>query len=60
VVGVSSNTDYMTPEEVKEVEEAAFAVIERFHVRRGDPSLRPEGSRPVTIVLSATVAPKKP
>jgi hypothetical protein len=59
-IGVSNNTDYMTPAEIKEVEDAAFAVIERFHVRRNDPSLRPEGSRPVTIMLSATVAPEKP
>jgi helix-turn-helix protein len=59
-IGVSNNTDYMTPEEVKEVENAAFGILEKFRERRTDPSLRPEGSRPVTILLSASVAPEKP
>ena len=52
-IGVSNNTDYMTPEEVKEVENAAFAILEKFRERRTDPSLRPEGSRPVQIIRLA-------
>jgi predicted ArsR family transcriptional regulator len=58
-IGFNNNTDYMTPDEVKEVETTVLALLEKYHERRTDTSLRPEGSRPVTILLSATVAPKK-
>jgi hypothetical protein len=59
-IGVSNNTDYMTPAEIKEVEEAVYAILDKFFERRADPARRPAGSRPVTIMLSATVAPEKP
>jgi hypothetical protein len=59
VLGVTNNTDFMTPAEVAEISDAVVAMLEKFSGRRTDPSLRPEGSRPVTILVSKTVAPEK-
>lgn len=59
-LGVTNNTDYMTAAEVAEVADTIRAMLDKFAERRGDPSLRPEGARPVTIMLSSSVAPQKP
>jgi predicted ArsR family transcriptional regulator len=60
VLGTNNNTDFMTPDEVQEVGDTVRALLDKFHDRRTDPSLRPEGSRPVTILLATSVAPQKP
>lgn len=60
VLGVTNNTDYMTPDEVEEIAETVRAMLDKFADRREDPSSRPAGARPVTIMLTSTVAPKKP
>jgi predicted ArsR family transcriptional regulator len=59
-IGVTNNTDYMTPDEVTEIGDTVRAMLDKFAERRADPSLRPEGARPVTILLSSTVAPQNP
>ncbi|TDV38716.1 winged helix-turn-helix domain-containing protein [Actinophytocola oryzae] len=60
VLGISNNTDYMTPAEVQEIVDTVRTLLDKFGERRADPSLRPEGSRPVTMLLSSTVAPQQP
>ena len=41
---------HVTPEELRAIQAEVLAVVDRYHARNADPSLRPEGSRPVEIV----------
>jgi predicted ArsR family transcriptional regulator len=58
VLGVNNSTDFMTPAEVEEVTEAMSTLMNKYRERRTDPSLRPEGARSVSFLLSVTVAPE--
>jgi predicted ArsR family transcriptional regulator len=60
VLGVNSSTDFMTPDELKELTETITELMNQYQERRTNPSLRPEGARSVNIFVSATVAPEKP
>lgn len=59
VVGVDNSNDYMTVDEVQEVHDTVRALMDKYRERRAQPELRPEGSRPVNLFLSVTVAPEK-
>jgi predicted ArsR family transcriptional regulator len=60
VLGVSNSNDFMTPAEVSEITEMINELMNKYRVRRTNPSLRPEGARSVNIFLSTTVTPEKP
>jgi predicted transcriptional regulator len=41
---------HVTPAELHALQTEVLALVDRYHARNTDPSLRPEGSRPVEIV----------
>jgi hypothetical protein len=57
--GSWATTTYMTAAELAELGAELYAITSRFHGRIDDPSLRPEGSRPVRMNL-ATWLPRPP
>lgn len=57
VVGVTNTREFLTPTEVVELREAVRDLTAKYHDRRENPELRPEGARYVGIFLSTTVAP---
>ena len=57
-VGVRSRNKYLTPDELEEIEQEVWAVLERY-AEREDPSARPPGTRPVRL-LFATYLPLPP
>lgn len=59
VLGVDNSNDFMTVAEVQEVHEVVRALMDKYRDRRTKPELRPDGSRPVNLFLSVTVAPQK-
>ena len=59
-LGITNTIEFLTPAETTEIAETVRAMFDKFAERRTDPSLRPEGARPVTMLFSATVAPEKP
>jgi DNA-binding transcriptional ArsR family regulator len=50
VTGSDQMTLYVTPEEMKELNDDMLEVLFRYHDRIADRSKRPEGSRPVELV----------
>ncbi|MFC4943990.1 helix-turn-helix domain-containing protein [Pseudonocardia sp. GCM10023141] len=53
VAGSWASTCYLTAAEVGELNAAFAALVEPYQVRNDDPTLRPEGSRPVRLFNSA-------
>jgi DNA-binding transcriptional ArsR family regulator len=53
VTGHSDSVLYLTPEELKEIDGEVLALLRRHRERIEDPSKRPEGSRPVEVLLFA-------
>jgi predicted transcriptional regulator len=50
VTGTDEMTLYVTPDEMKALNEELLAVLDRYRERIADPSKRPDGSRPVEHV----------
>ncbi len=50
VTGSDQMTLYVTPEEMKELNDELLAILFRYRERIADPSKRPEGSRPIEHV----------
>jgi hypothetical protein len=50
VTGTDEMTLYVTPDEMKTLNEELLAVLDRYRERIADPSKRPEGSRTVEHV----------
>ncbi len=59
VLGMDNTTDYLTPDEVTEFRNEFRKLLDRYSGRRDNPEARPDGSRPVNLFLSTTVAPRK-
>jgi hypothetical protein len=53
VTGGSQATLYLTPAELRQVDEEIMAVLDRYLGRFTDPERRPEGSAPIEILLFA-------
>jgi DNA-binding transcriptional ArsR family regulator len=53
VTGSSDMTLYVTPEEMKELDEAILAKLWAYRERIADPAKRPEGSRPLQVAVFA-------
>ena len=56
VTGESEFLVYATPEELRALDAEVTAVLQRFSDRMTDPSARPEGSRPIEVLLFAFAA----
>jgi predicted ArsR family transcriptional regulator len=57
-VGMTDSVKFLTAEELAEYKDELEALLDKYKERRDDPSLRPEGSRPVRFFLGVTVAPE--
>ncbi|ANZ42486.1 hypothetical protein BBK82_04585 [Lentzea guizhouensis] len=57
-VGIDGRTMFVTQEEMAQLHAEMAELLDRFNERTGDPSLRPEGARPVRLFLSVAVAPE--
>jgi DNA-binding transcriptional ArsR family regulator len=53
VLGHSDATLWLTPDEVHELDERILALLRTYQDRLEDPSKRPEGARPVEVLLFA-------
>ena len=53
VTGQSEYLLHVTPDELRQVDAEVHAVLRRFTDRLADPSLRPEGSLPIEVLLFA-------
>jgi DNA-binding transcriptional ArsR family regulator len=53
VLGLSDYTLYVTPDELRAVDEAILALLRRYHDRIEDPSQRPDGSLPIQVLWMA-------
>jgi DNA-binding transcriptional ArsR family regulator len=51
VTGTNDMTLYVTPEEMKELDEKLLEHLRGFRERIADPSKRPEGSRPLQLAM---------
>ncbi|SMD24158.1 winged helix-turn-helix domain-containing protein [Lentzea albidocapillata] len=56
-VGTEGTVKFITAQEAVEYLAELRALLDKYDERRLDPALRPEGSRPVRLFLSHTVAP---
>jgi hypothetical protein len=56
-VGTIDSVKFLTAEELAEYKGELEALLRKYKERADDPSLRPEGSRPVRLFLGVTVAP---
>jgi predicted ArsR family transcriptional regulator len=56
-VGTRDSAKFLTVEEAVAYKDELDAVLKKYDERMDDPSLRPEGSRPVQFFLAVTVAP---
>jgi hypothetical protein len=50
VTGSDQMTLYVTPDEMKELNDEMLQLVLRYRERIGDPAKRPEGSRPIEMV----------
>jgi DNA-binding transcriptional ArsR family regulator len=53
VLGESDYTLYVTPDELAAIDAEIIAIWRRYHDRIADPQQRPEGSRPIQVLLMA-------
>jgi DNA-binding transcriptional ArsR family regulator len=53
VTGHSDSALYVTPDELREIDAKVLALLRTYHDRIEDPSKRPEGSRPIEVLLFA-------
>jgi DNA-binding transcriptional ArsR family regulator len=53
VLGASDFTLYATPDELKAIDDELLALFRRYRERISDPEKRPEGSRPIQLLLMA-------
>ena len=53
VTGQSQFTLYVTPDELRQLDEEVTATLRRFHDRVADPAARPDGARPIEVLLFA-------
>lgn len=53
VTGQSEFVLYVTPEELRELDEEVTAILHRYQSRMSDPGLRPDGSLPIEVLLYA-------
>jgi DNA-binding transcriptional ArsR family regulator len=53
VTGSNDMTLYVTPEEMKAIDDEMLEVLWRYRERIADPSKRPEGSRPLQVAMFA-------
>jgi Helix-turn-helix domain len=51
VTGSSQFVLYVTPEELRAIDEEVTAILDRYRDRMSDPALRPPGSQPVEVLL---------
>ncbi|MEV6244037.1 helix-turn-helix domain-containing protein [Lentzea sp. NPDC051838] len=55
-VGTTGSTKFLNADELAELKGELEALLEKYHERGEDPSLRPENARPVRMFLGITVA----
>jgi DNA-binding transcriptional ArsR family regulator len=53
VTGHSDAVVYLTPDELRELDDAVLALLRRHRERIADPSTRPEGARAIEVLLFA-------
>ena len=56
-VGLSDSSEYLTADELLAMRKEIEEIMRRYKERREDPGTRPEGARPVYLLLSTTVEP---
>jgi hypothetical protein len=53
VTGGSQALLHLTPDEVETIDKEIIAILDRYHERNLDASLRPAGSLPIEVLLFA-------
>jgi predicted ArsR family transcriptional regulator len=56
-IGFGDSSEFLTADELLAMRQEIDEIMRRYKERRDDPSLRPEGARPVYFFVAASVAP---